>query len=98
MQFSAKVTNYQQNAMLNICDADILGKKLSKDNLKMHISESYYGEKLIEKEEATNLLQSSSIINMVGNETISLSISLGIGSQQGIKTIDDIPFMLIFKM
>ena len=64
----------------------------------MHISESYYGEKLVDKEEAKNLLKNSSIINMVGKKTISLSIELGIGSESGIKTISDIPFLIVFKM
>ncbi len=69
-----------------------------KIELNMHISESYYGEKLVEKEEAESLLKNSSIINMVGKETISLSIELGIGSENGIKTISDVPFLIVFKL
>ena len=98
MQFSVKVSDYQKNMMLNICDVELLGKKIIQDELNMHISESYYGEKLVDKEEAKNLLKNSSIINMVGKETISLSIELGIGSESGIKTISDIPFLIVFKM
>ena len=98
MQFSARVTDYQNNMMLNICDADLLGKNIVEGELNMNISESYYGEKLIEKEEASKLLKQSSIINMVGENTISLSIELGIGSENGIKTISDVPFLIVFKM
>jgi len=98
MQFSVKVSNYQKNSTLNICDAELLGKKIIQDELTMHISESYYGEKLVEREEAKSLLKNSSIINMVGKETVSLSIELGIGSETGIKTISGIPFLLIFKI
>ena len=98
MQFSVRVSNYQKNIMLNICDAELLGKKIIQNGLNMHISESYYGEKLVEKEEAKSLLKNSSIINMVGKETVSLSIELGIGSESGIKTISDIPFLIVFKI
>ncbi len=84
--------------MLNICDSELLGKKLIQDKLNMHISESYYGEKLVEKEEAKSLLKNSSIINMVGKEIVSLSIELGIGSENGIKTISGIPFLIVFKI
>ena len=97
MLFSVKVSNYQKNSTLNICDAELLGKKIIQEKLNMHISESYYGEKLIETEEAKSLLQNSSIINMVGKETVSLSIKLGIGSENGIKTIAGIPFLIVFK-
>ena len=98
MQFSARVTDYQNNMMLNICDVDLLGKNIVEGELNMNISESYYGEKLVEKEEAKKLLKQSSIINMVGKNTISLSIELGIGSENGIKTISDVPFLIVFKM
>ena len=98
MQFSVKVSNYQKNSMLNICDVELLGKTISKDELNMNISQSYYGEKLVDKEEAKSLLQNSSIINMVGKNTVSLSIELGIGSESGIKTISDVPFLIVFKV
>lgn len=84
--------------MLNICDADLLGKKITEKELEVHISKSYYGEKIIEKEEAKTLLKTSSIINMVGKETISLSTSLGIGSEDGVKEINGVPFLIVFKM
>ena len=84
--------------MLNICDSHLLGKNVSKNDLTIKISRNYYGEKIIEKEEAITLLKSCSIINMVGKETISLSLSLGIGVQQSIKTIDSVPFLIVFKM
>ena len=64
----------------------------------MKISKSYYCDRLVEKEEAEVLLKKSSSINMVGKETVSLSISLGIGSSEGVKEISGVPFLLIFKM
>lgn len=98
MFFSVRVTNHQNNMALNICDAPLLGKNLVKDSLTMNISKSYYGERLVEKDEAEDLLKKCSTINMVGKETVSLSVRLGIGSQQGIKEIDGIPFLIVFKI
>jgi hypothetical protein len=98
MFFSVRVTNHQNNMALNICDAPLLGKNLVKDSFSMHISKSYYGERLVEKDEAEDLLKKCSTINMVGKETVSLSVNLGIGSQQGIKEIDGVPFLIVFKI
>ena len=98
MQFSAKITSYQKNQMLNICDIDLLGKNIVQDQLNMNISKSYYGEKIIEYEEAKNLLKNSSIINMVGKNTVSLSLELGVGSENGVKIIGGVPFLIVFKM
>ena len=98
MQFSARTSPYQANAMLNICDADLLGREIVEGDLSMHISRNCYGQKLVGREEAKSMLQNSSIINMVGKETISLSLELGIGSEDGVKTISDVPFLIVFKM
>lgn len=98
MQFSTRVANYQSNPMLNICDAALLGKSLVQGDLSMRITKGYYGEKLVGRAEAAGLLKGSSIINMVGRDTVSLSIELGIGSEAGVKTISDVPFLIVFKM
>jgi hypothetical protein len=84
--------------MLNICDADLLGRTLNRGNFTLKISEKYYAQKVVEKEEAKDLLRRANNINMVGKEITSLSVNMGIGSQEGVKEIDGIPFLLVFKM
>ena len=98
MLFSVRITNHQNNSLLNICDAPLLGKKLVDNKLSIHLSESYYGERVVDQEEAEYLLKKCSSINMAGEETISLSINLGIGTHQGVKEIDGVPFLIVFKM
>ena len=96
--FSARLVNHKDTSMLNICDAELLGKTLNNDNFTLKISEEYYAQKAVEKEEAGDLLRRSNNINMVGKEIISLSVNMGIGSQEGVKEIDGIPFLIVFKM
>ena len=98
MQFSVKINDYQKNLMLNICDANILGKSISEDKLTVNISKNYYGDEIVGKDTAAKLLKNSSIINMAGKETVSLSLELGIGSENAVKTISGVPFLIIFKM
>ena len=97
MQFSVRISDYQKNTMVNMCDAELMGKDVVNGELKIHISESYYGKQLVDKDEAISFLKSASIMNLVGKETISLAIDLGIGSESGIKIISDIPFLIIFN-
>ena len=97
MQFSVRTSNYEKNTMVNMCDAELIGTDVIDGKLKIHISENYYGKKLVDKDEALSLLKSTSIMNLVGKETISLAIDLGIGSESGVKTISDIPFLIIFN-
>ena len=81
--FSARLINHKDSSMLIICDAELLGRTLSKGNFTLKITEQYYAEKIVEKEEAEDLLRSSNSINMVGKEIISLSVDMGIGSEDG---------------
>ncbi len=98
MQFSIRSSNYQKQSMLNICDAELLGKKIIQDDLTIHINKNYYGERFVEQDEAELLLKNSSIINMAGKETISLSLKLGIGSENAVKMISNVPFLIIFNI
>ncbi|MDE1862915.1 MAG: DUF424 domain-containing protein [Thaumarchaeota archaeon] len=97
MAFAVRIVNYQRNRMLNICDSHLIGRTLIQDDLTMNITESYFAERIVDEKEAGQLLQNSSIINMVGEETISLSVKLGIGSAKGVKKIEGVPFLLVFK-
>jgi len=96
--FSARLINHNDTRMLNICDADLLGRTLNNGDFTLKISEGYYAQKIVEEEEAKELLRGSNNINMVGKEIIALSVNIGIGSQAGVKEIDGIPFLIVFKM
>jgi hypothetical protein len=97
MSFAVKTITYQQNLMLNICDTDLVGRTIKKEDFSLNISKSYFADRFVEKAEAEELLKNYAIINLVGKETISLSINLGIGSLKGVKEIDGVPFLSVFK-
>ena len=96
--FSARLIRHKDSNMLNICDKELLGKTLNRDNFRLKISEEYYAEKIVEKEEARDLLQKSDNINMVGKEIIDLSVYMGIGPYKGVKVIYGVPFLIVFKI
>lgn len=97
MAFAVRSVNYQNNRMLNICDVDLVGRTVKQSDLEINISQSYYAERIVEEDEAESLLKNSSIINMAGKQTIDLSIRIGIGSAKGVKEIEGVPFLLVFK-
>ena len=96
--FSARTVTQQNTRMLNICDYELLGKTITNHDLRVEIKQAYYGGKKINDGEAKDLLKTSNSINMVGKQIISLSVSLGIGTLNGVKEIDGIPFLIVFKM
>lgn len=97
MAFAVRLVNYQRNKMLNICDAELVGRTVRQSDLEINISQNYFAERIVEEQEAESLLKNSSIINMVGRQTIDLSIRIGVGSSKGVKEIEGVPFLLVFK-
>lgn len=97
MNFAVRMVVQQQNRMLNICDAELVGRTVRQSDVEINISKSYYGERIIDEKEAESLLRNSSIINMVGRQIIDLSLKMGIGSSKGVKEIEGIPFLIVFK-
>ncbi len=84
--------------MLNICDVDLLGRELAEDKLVIHIRPNYYGDRLVDSQEAAALLRAASIINMAGENIVSLSSSLGVGTRSGARVISGVPFLVVFQM
>ena len=98
MLFSTKVISASGNLMLNICDPELVGKTLHDGNTKIKINSNYYAERDVDEHEAKNLLTKCNSINMVGEKTISLATSLGLGSEKSIRHIEGVPFLIVFKM
>ena len=98
MLYSTKVISASGNLMLNICDPELVGKTLNNGKTKIKINPNYYAERNVDEHEAKTLLEKCTSINMVGEKTISLATSLGIGSEKSIRLIEGIPFLIVFKM
>ncbi|MBT3474223.1 MAG: DUF424 family protein [Thaumarchaeota archaeon] len=98
MLFSTKVISASGNLMLNICDPELVGKTLHDGNTKIKINSNYYAERDVDEHEAKNLLTKCNSINMVGEKTISLATSLGLGSEKSVRRIEGVPFLILFKM
>jgi hypothetical protein len=80
-----------------MCDAELVGRTVRQLDLEIKINKSCYGDRVVDEKEAEYLLRNSSIINMAGRKTIDLSIKIGIGSPKGVKEIEGIPFLIVFK-
>tara|TARA_Y100000590_G_scaffold102975_1_gene117065 strand:- start:1101 stop:1397 length:297 start_codon:yes stop_codon:yes gene_type:complete len=98
MLFSTKVISASGNLMLNICDSELVGKTIHDGKREIKINPDYYAERDVDEHEAKTLLEKCTSINMVGEKTISLATSIGIGSEKSVRVIEKVPFLIVFKM
>jgi uncharacterized protein len=95
--YAARMTKYSDSLMINVCDADLVGKTLSQGEMVISLSRDYFQEEIIEKEKAADLLNKCSIANLVGEKIVALAISMGLAKEVSVKRICGVPFLMIFK-
>jgi uncharacterized protein len=95
--YALRKIKYQETQMINICDLNILGTEINQGDFQINISKEYYYSEEITNEDAIKILKSSSIINLVGKDIVDLALSLNLAKKNSVKTIENIPFLMIFR-
>ena len=95
--YALRKIRYQETQIINICDLNILGIEINQGDFTINISKEYYYNEEITNDDAIKLLKSSSIINLVGKDIVNLALSLNLAKKNSVKTIENIPFLMIFR-
>jgi uncharacterized protein len=95
--YALRKIKYQETQMINICDLNLIGKEINQGDFSISISKDYFYSEEITKEDAITVLESSSIINMVGKDIVDLALSLNLAKKNSVKIIENVPFLMIFK-
>jgi len=82
-----------------LCDSDLLGMKFEEGIKILEIKENFYkGEKKSEEELIELLIDLSkedATFNIVGKNSVNCAVKVGIIKQDGVKTIQGVPFALV---
>jgi hypothetical protein len=76
------------------CDEDLLNKCFTEGNLRIEINSTFFGGKLLNIEQAIEILKEASYFNIVGENITSLAISLHIIPKDGVRKINNIPMAM----
>jgi len=88
--FWCKIHSVKGQFIIAICDKELLGKKIGKE-LKINVSETFYGGDLIDDKKALEHMKKSSICNIIGKKIIKLAIEKKFITKENIMFIGDIP-------
>jgi hypothetical protein len=83
--------------MVNICDLDLIGRKIEQDGLVIDVTESYFKQEIIESEKAGDLLKRCAIANLVGEKIVGQALAMKMAKEASVKRISGVPFLMIFK-
>jgi len=96
-KFAVRTINHQGSVMVNICDEELMGTKVSEGKLEIKITRDYFGQQIIEEKEAEDLLSSCSVANLVGKRIVDKAVGMKLASNLSVRKISGVPFLMIFK-
>jgi len=95
--FAVRTAEYKGNTLVNICDLELLGRTVAEGKLKMHISKDFYLGEMVDENEALSLIRRCTVVNLVGERSVSLAVDNNIGARQAIREIENVPFLMVYK-
>jgi len=84
--------------LLAMCDANMLGKTLKQGKIVFHIREEFYKGVLVSLEEAVDLIQQSTIVNMIGRRIVKKAVEKGLVHPDAVLEIAGVPHAQIVKV
>ncbi|MBS7646257.1 DUF424 family protein [Candidatus Bathyarchaeota archaeon] len=98
MKCYMKLRKIGNNILLSICDAEVLGRTLREGKIVFRITEEFYKGEEVEVEEAIAMIETSTIVNMVGKNVVEKAVEKGYVHPEAILKIEGIPHAQIVKL
>lgn len=98
MEVYAKIRKWGQHVLLATCDAELLGKILREGKIVFEIHEKFYKGLRMTVEEVIELMEQSTIVNMVGHKVVRKAIEKGLVHPDAVLEISGVPHAQIVKM
>lgn len=95
--FSVRSIAWKNSSLVNVCDAELIGRTLIEGKLKMHISKEFFGGELVEEDEALKIIKESPMISLAGQRSVNIALANKVGSPQAVREIEGVPFLMIYK-
>jgi len=87
-----------KNVLLALCDCEILGRKLREGKIVFHVKEEFYKGAKVSIEEAIEIIENSTIVNMIGKNVVQKAIEKGYVHPEAVLNIEGIPHAQIVKL
>lgn len=94
MKVYLKIHRRNEIETVACCDKDLLCKVFKEGNLRIEITEQFYGGELIDISDAIEILKEASYFNIVGHSIIKEAIRCKILPKEGVRRINGIPMAL----
>ena len=89
---------YGNHVLLAACDADLLGRVLREGKIVFEVREEFYKGPKMSVDEAIDLVEKSTVVNIIGNCIVQKAIEKGLIHPEAVLNISGILHAQIIKM
>ena len=94
MKVYLKVHYHNDDATIACCDEELLNQVFKEGNLRIEVSNQYFGGRLIDLEVAIEILKETSFFNIIGENIIEKVIECNLISRNGVRFINGVPMAI----
>jgi len=87
-----------RRVLLAVCDAELLGKVLRDGKIVFEVRKDFYDGLKMSVEEAVDLMEESTIVNMVGRNIVKKAIERGLIHPEAVLDISGVPHAQIVRL
>jgi len=87
-----------RNVLLAICDCEVLGRTLREGKIIFHVKDEFYNGGKVSVEEAVDMIENSTIVNIVGKNCVEKAIAKGYVHPEAVLRIEGVPHAQIMKL
>ena len=81
-----------------VCDGELINTIISDGDVKVHITEAFYGAHRASEDEVREALKNAVNANIMGERVVAIAIELGLVSRTGCIMMGSVPHALIFRL
>lgn len=94
----AKIHQGQGQLLLAACDEEIVGKTFRGNGLKIEVYPLFYKDLVVPEEEFLNLMSAATVMNLVGENVISIAIREGYVDEENVMVIGETKHAQVVKI
>ena len=84
--------------LLAICDRELLGRTLREGEVVFHVKDKFYNGGKVSVEEAVDMIENSTIVNLVGKNCVEKAITEGYVHPEAVLRIEGVPHAQIVRL
>jgi hypothetical protein len=88
----------QTRDIVAVCDGELINTIISDGDVKVHITEAFYGARRASEDEVREALKNAVNANIMGERAVAIAIELGLVSRAGCIMMGSVPHALIFRL